>query len=277
MSLLEVRDLRKSFAVKGESGGTEELIAVDGVSFSLAPGATLALVGESGSGKTTVARIVAGLETGTSGEVIVDGVARPPGRQSRKSRKKFARDIQMVFQDPYASLDPTQSVRSSIAEVLREHFDYDKGRRSDRVAELLDQVGLDKRQGDARPGSLSGGQRQRVAIARALAVEPQLLILDEAVSALDVSVQAQVINLLVDIRAELGVAFLFVSHDLAVVRQVCTDCVVMRRGAIVERGSTDAILKSPSSAYTKELIAAIPRPGWRARRRAEIAAEVAGH
>ena len=271
MSLLEVKELRKVFEVKGQDGGVEELVAVDDVSFSLEAGGTLAIVGESGSGKTTASRIVAGLESATQGEVMIDGVPRPAGRQSRKARKRFARSMQMVFQDPYSSLDPLQSVRSSLDEVLREHFDYDKGARADRVAELLDQVGLDKRQGDARPSNLSGGQRQRVAIARALAAEPQLLILDEPVSALDVSVQAQVINLLVDIRADLGVAFLFVSHDLAVVRQVCEQCVVMKSGRIVERGRTDAILDSPSSDYTKELIAAIPRPGWQPRRRTPVA------
>jgi peptide/nickel transport system ATP-binding protein len=209
---------------------------------------------------------VAGLETPTAGEVDICGERRAHGRQSRRARKRFARFVQMVFQDPYSSLDPSQSVRTTIKEVLREHFDRDESWRNRRVGELLDQVGLDERQGNAWPRDLSGGQRQRVAIARALAAEPKLLILDEAVSALDVSVQAQVINLLVDIRGALDVGFLFVSHDLAVVRQMCDECVVMRRGQVVEAAATDTILTAPTSAYTRNLIAAIPRPGWTPRR-----------
>jgi peptide/nickel transport system ATP-binding protein len=266
--LLEVHALRKVFPIKGVDGRVDELVAVDDVSFTIPPGGALALVGESGSGKTTVARIVAGLETATEGEVVVCGERRTHGRENRKTRKRFAGLVQMVFQDPYSSLDPSQSVRASIREVLREHFRGDDARHDRRVTELLDQVGLDKRQGNAWPRDLSGGQRQRVAIARALAVEPRLLILDEAVSALDVSVQAQVINLLVDIRASVEVGFLFVSHDLAVVRQMCDDCVVMRRGRIVEAAATDTVLTAPTTAYTQNLISAIPRPGWTPRRTA---------
>jgi oligopeptide transport system ATP-binding protein len=275
-SLLEVRDLRKVFSLRGADGSADELVAVDGVSLVVPQSGSLALVGESGSGKTTIARIVAGLETQTSGTVSVCGETRPAGRPSRKTRRRFARHVQMVFQDPYSSLDPSQSVRASIDEALREHFDYAADRRRERVDELLEQVGLDTRQASARPSGLSGGQRQRVAIARALAVEPRLLILDEAVSALDVSVQAQVINLLVDIGTSLDVGFLFVSHDLAVVRQMTDQCVVMYRGRVAEAGATDAILDDPKSDYTKQLIGAIPRPGWRpTRRRSAIAAQPA--
>jgi ABC-type microcin C transport system duplicated ATPase subunit YejF len=173
----------------------------------------------------------------------------------------------MVFQDPYSSLNPRQRVKDAISEVLRVHFDLSNADRAKRVASLLEQVGLEPSQGDAYPRHLSGGQRQRVTIARALALEPQLLILDEAVAALDVSVQAQVINLLDDLRQQTGVTYLFVSHDLAVVRQVTDETIVLRNGRIVEHGSTEDILTDPQQEYTKALLAAIPKPGWRPRRR----------
>ena len=268
--LIEIADLRKVFTVRRPDGVIDAFTAVDGVSFDIPSGGSMAIVGESGSGKSTIARIVAGLDHQTDGQVRIGGEARSPRRQSRKERKRFARFVQMVFQDPYSSLDPSQTVRSSIEEALREHFDLNAVQRRARVADLLDQVGLDQRQGDAHPKALSGGQRQRVAIARALAVEPRLLILDEAVSALDVSVQAQVINVLVDIRAQLGVSFLFISHDLAVVRQLCDDCIVMSRGQIVESGKIADILAAPKAAYTRQLIDAIPRPGWRPARQETV-------
>jgi oligopeptide transport system ATP-binding protein len=261
-ALVEVSRLRKVFDVAGE-----ELVAVDDVSFSLQRGGALAIVGESGSGKSTVARILAGLETPTSGIVRVDGEPREAGRVGRAVRKRRARQVQMVFQDPYGSLDPRQTVQSAIEEMLAEHTDADRAARRRRVLELLDQVGLDAVHARAHPRRLSGGQRQRVAIARALAVEPRLLILDEAVSALDVSVQAQVINLLVDLRRTTDVAFLFVSHDLAVVRQVSDECLVMQSGRLVERGATADVLDRPAHAYTRRLLSAIPRPGWAPKRR----------
>jgi ABC-type glutathione transport system ATPase component len=173
----------------------------------------------------------------------------------------------MVFQDPYSSLDPRQTVRACLEEVLRLHAAAGKTARQARALQLLHQVGLDERHQDLRPRSLSGGQRQRVAIARALACDPEVLILDEAVSALDVSVQGQILNLLADLRAQLGVAYLFVSHDLAVVQQVTDNTVVMHRGRIVESGPTDEILRSPANDYTQRLLASVPRPGWKPARR----------
>ncbi|MEV4282671.1 ABC transporter ATP-binding protein [Actinoplanes xinjiangensis] len=232
--MLDVRDLRKEYR-----GG----IALDGVSFAVPAGGSLAVVGESGSGKTTCARIVTGLEKATSGTVTLHG------------------SVQMVFQDPYQSLDRRQTVRGCLAEVLAHH-----GRDRSRLGELLDLVGLDRRLGDALPRQLSGGQRQRVAIARALAAEPQLLVLDEAVAALDVSIQAQILNLLVDARAATRVAYLFITHDLSVVRHVCTDVVVMSRGRVVESGPVERVLHQPEHGYTRRLVASVPRPGWVPRR-----------
>jgi oligopeptide transport system ATP-binding protein len=172
----------------------------------------------------------------------------------------------MVFQDPYTSLDPSQTVAKAVDEVLREHFRLTRKERRERVLELLDQVGMDTRHAESLPRALSGGQRQRVAIARALAGGPRLLILDEAVSALDVSVQAQVLNMLADLRASLEVAFLFISHDLGVVRQVSEECIVMHRGRVVEAGSTDSVLSCPRDTYTRTLLSAIPGPDWVPRR-----------
>jgi oligopeptide transport system ATP-binding protein len=238
------------------------LVAVEDVSFTVAPGRSLAIVGESGSGKTTVARMIVGLERPTSGAIEVAGRDRSWRHVSSRERRRRAREVQIVFQDPYSSLDPRMDVRSCIDEVLRLHFEWDKDRRAQRVEQLLEQVGLDRRQADALPRALSGGQRQRVAIARALACEPRVLICDEAVASLDVSIQAQVLNLMSDIREQTGVTFVFISHDLAVVRQVSDDVIVMRRGRVVETGATARVLDSPHEAYTKRLLEAIPRAGW---------------
>ncbi len=266
-ALVEVDGLRKVFDLVGADGAREELVAVDDVSFTLERGGALAIVGESGSGKSTIARILAGLEHPTAGIARVDGEPRGSGRVRRATRKRRARQVQMVFQDPYGSLNPRQTVESAIGEMLAEHTDLDRSGRHARVLELLDHVGLDPAHARSHPRRLSGGQRQRVAIARALAVEPRLLILDEAVSALDVSVQAQVINLLADLRRTTEVAFLFVSHDLAVVRQVSDECLVMQSGRLVERGTTADVLDRPTHAYTQRLLSAIPRPGWKPKRR----------
>ncbi|MEU5195333.1 ATP-binding cassette domain-containing protein [Streptomyces scabiei] len=251
---LVVEHLRKEFPARSRDGRT--LVAVDDVGFTLERGGSLAVVGESGSGKTTTARIVAGLERATSGTVTVSG-----------SGKGTARPVQMVFQDPFASLDPRQRIGTGLTELLRVRIGLGRTAAAERAVGLLAEVGLDEQHAARLPRDLSGGQRQRVAIARALALEPEILILDEAVAALDVSVQAQVLNLLSDIRERTTVAFLFVSHDLAVVRQVTDHCLVMRNGRVVERGPTADVLDHPQDPYTRELLDAVPRPGWQPRRR----------
>jgi ABC-type glutathione transport system ATPase component len=174
--------------------------------------------------------------------------------------------VQIVFQDPYTSLDPRQNAESAVDEVLRLHHSWPPGRRRARVTELMDLVGLDSRQARALPRSLSGGQRQRVAIARALAAGPAILILDEAVAALDTSIQAQVLNLLADIRDETQVSYILISHDLAVVRQLADETIVLRRGSVVERGPTPRVLDNPQHPYTQQLRASVPRPGWKPKR-----------
>jgi ABC-type glutathione transport system ATPase component len=241
------------------------------VSFTLDRGDCLAIVGESGSGKTTCSRIIAGLETSSSGSVTFDQFDAQ-GRARTSARLRRARQAQMVFQDPYASLDPRQRIGRSVEEVLALHTSIDRASRRRAVRDLLDKVGLHPELADALPHRLSGGQRQRVAIARALAARPQLLILDEAVAALDVSVQGQVLNLLNERRNQDGLTYLFVSHDLAVVRQVSTHCVVMRHGRVIESGPTESVLDAPQQAYTQQLLEAVPRPGWtpRVRRSASI-------
>ncbi|MFG2825092.1 ABC transporter ATP-binding protein [Kitasatospora sp. NPDC048365] len=249
--LLEVTGLCRSFGA---------VRAVDEVSFTLAAGGSLGIVGESGSGKTTTARILVGLEQADAGQVTVLGRPRTGRARGRTERLARAREIQMVFQDPYLSLDPRTSVEDALRETLRLHFpDADHPRR---IAELLDQVGLGSRAASALPRQLSGGQRQRVAIARALAVEPAVMVLDEAVAALDVSVQAQVLNLLADIREQTGIGYLFITHDLGVVRCVTDQVVVMRHGRIVESGPTAGVLADPQHPYTRLLLESVPRPGW---------------
>ncbi|MFD0415056.1 ABC transporter ATP-binding protein [Streptomyces sp. NPDC127108] len=255
MPVLEVRGLRRVFGA---------VRAVDDVSFAVPEGGSLGIVGESGSGKTTTARVIVGLERADAGEVHVRGRSRADrargrerGRQRRLAR---AREVQMVFQDPYLSLDPRTSVEAVLRETLRLHFP--RADHTRRVRELLDQVGLGTRAADALPRQLSGGQRQRVAIARALAVEPAVLVLDEAVAALDVSVQAQILNLLADIRERTPIGYLFITHDLGVVRHVTDDVIVMRHGAVVEAGPTAAVLGAPTHPYTRLLLDSVPHPGW---------------
>jgi ABC-type glutathione transport system ATPase component len=262
--ILEARGITKVFTAR--RGSVEsDVVAVDDVSFALAQGGCTAVVGESGSGKTTLARIICGLETPTSGQVLFEGSARSRAvrRQDRLSR---AKQIQMVFQDPYSSLDPRQTGFGCLDEVLRVHAAVPEKERRDLVSDLGDQVGLGHRELHAPPRRLSGGQRQRLAIARALAVDPSVLVLDEAVSALDVSVQAQILNLLVQLREARGLSYVFVSHDLAVVRQVSENVIVMRRGAVVEEGPTGDVLASPQAPYTQALLDSVPRRGWRPRR-----------
>jgi peptide/nickel transport system ATP-binding protein len=235
--------------------------AVDGVSFSLAPGASLAIVGESGSGKTTTVRMLVGLEHPDGGTVRLDGRDRSARPRRRAERLARAREIQMVFQDPYLSLDPRVTVSGCLDEVLRLHTDLDAAGRETRAARLLDQVGLGTREAAALPRDLSGGQRQRVAIARALAVEPRLLVLDEAVAALDVSIQAQILELLRRIRAASGIGYLFVTHDLAVVRHIADEVLVLKSGHVVETGPAARVLEAPEHPYTRLLLASVPRRG----------------
>ncbi|WP_432752226.1 ABC transporter ATP-binding protein [Streptomyces sp. JL2001] len=251
----------EGLAVEGLRKRYGDHAAVDDVSFSLAPGASLAIVGESGSGKTTTVRMLVGLERPDGGTVRLDGrdrSTRPRGRAERLAR---AREIQMVFQDPYLSLDPRVTVSGCLDEVLRLHTDLDAPGRVTRVAALLDQVGLGAREAAALPRALSGGQRQRVAIARALAVEPRVLVLDEAVAALDVSIQAQILELLGTIRRESGIGYLFVTHDLAVVRHIADEVLVLRSGRVVESGPVSRVLGSPEHPYTRLLLDSVPRRG----------------
>jgi ABC-type glutathione transport system ATPase component len=256
-AVLSVRNLRKVFG---------SLVAVDDMTFDLLPGRSLAIVGESGSGKTTVARMIVGLEKPTSGTIVACG--RDRSRPSRRGpeRKLRGREVQIVFQDPYSSLDPRQSGAALIDEVLRVHHDHDVTARKRIVGELAEVVGLDHRQMNALPKALSGGQRQRIAIARALATDPRVLILDESVAALDVSIQAQVLNVLADIRDERGISYILISHDLAVVRQLTEDAIVMQRGVVVERGLTADVLDHPQHPYTQMLRASVPGPGWKPQR-----------
>jgi ABC-type glutathione transport system ATPase component len=262
-TVLEVAGLRKEFG---------DLVAVDDVDFALAAGRSLAIVGESGSGKTTIARMIVGLERPTAGTITACGRDRSAAARSASQRRRRGREVQIVFQDPYTSLDPRQTAHAAIDEVLRLHQGWDADRRRNRVAELAGLVGLDDRQVRALPRDLSGGQRQRVAIARALAAEPRVLILDESVAALDVSIQAQVLNLLADIRDSTAVSYVLISHDLAVVRQLTDDVIVLHRGVVVERGATGAVLDSPQHEYTQRLRASVPRPGWKPRRGALLGA-----
>ena len=254
--VLRAENLVKVFDIRGAKGEKQELRAVDDVSFSLRRGTTLALVGESGSGKSTVANIVLGLLKATSGEVYYEGV--PGSTLSRADMFKQRRRMQPVFQNPYGSLDPMMSIYRCIEEPLRIHRIGTREEREKRVAELLDLVSLPRSAMRRYPGELSGGQRQRVAIARALALNPEIVVLDEAVSALDVLVQAQILQLLADLQGELNLSYLFITHDLAVVRQSADEVIVMRDGKMVETGSCEALFANPQERYTRDLIAAIP-------------------
>jgi oligopeptide transport system ATP-binding protein len=255
--VLQVSGLRKEF------GRPRPFVAVDDVSFTLKRGRSLAIVGESGSGKSTIAQCITGLQTPSAGSILVCGRARSRGKASLRERRTRAREIQMVFQDPYGSLDPRTTVRDTLRSALV-LAGKSKGRQSDdiNIHELRDLVELPRPRADSYPRQLSGGQRQRVAIARALAAEPEILVLDEAVASLDVSIQAQILNVLADIRDARGLAYLFISHDLNVVQQVTDEIVVMQKGRIVERGETLAVLSAPKHEYTRRLHDAVPRPGW---------------
>jgi oligopeptide transport system ATP-binding protein len=259
MALLEVRHLVKEFSrSRGLFASPSVVRAVDDVSFTIEEGETFGLVGESGSGKTTTGRCILRLIEPTSGEVRfrdedVLGFSKSRLRQAR-------RDMQIVFQDPYSSLNPRMRVGDIVEEPLIIHRIGTKAERRARVAELFDLVGLDTSQLARYPHQFSGGQRQRIGLARALALNPSLVIADEPVSALDVSVQAQVINLLMDLQERLKLTYLFIAHDLRLVRHICSRVAVMYLGKIVEMGATDALFAAPAHPYTRALLSAIPTP-----------------
>ncbi|MFF8537961.1 dipeptide ABC transporter ATP-binding protein [Streptomyces sp. NPDC015532] len=254
--LVEARHLVKEFRLPRTADGPRTLRAVDDVSFAVHRGQTLALVGESGSGKSTTARLVLRLADATAGQVLFDGVDVTASRGARA--RGLRRRAQLVYQNPYASLDPRFSIGEVITEPLRAFKVGDRASRLARARELLDRVALPPATLERQPAELSGGQRQRVAIARALALSPDLVVCDEPVSALDVSVQAQVLELLAELQAGTGVAYLFISHDLAVVRQIAHQVAVMRAGRVVETGPPEDLFTRPRHEYTRELLAAIP-------------------
>jgi peptide/nickel transport system ATP-binding protein len=268
--VLRVEDLRRYFRARGGV-----VRAVDGVSFSLSAGETLGLVGESGCGKTTLARTVVRLLDPTAGRVLFDGrdVTRVRGRELRALRAQ----LQIVFQDTYGSLNPRMRVGQAVGQPLRVHGRYRRAGGAARVAELFELVGLDPAAGNRFPHEFSGGQRQRIGIARALALEPRVLVLDEPVSALDVSVRAQIVSLLDRLQRELGLAYLFIAHDLAVVRQLADRVAVMYLGRIVESGPRDAVFGAGTHPYTQALLSAVPVPdpaGREHRRRIVLTGEL---
>ncbi|MCC6790772.1 MAG: ATP-binding cassette domain-containing protein [Thermomicrobiales bacterium] len=253
--ILELKQVGKSFEVRGH-GAQGRLRALDDVSLAIARQQIVGIVGESGCGKSTLARVVVRLETPTDGSIAFEG--RPIDGLSGRDLLAYRRKVQLVFQDPYSALAPRMSVEDAIEEPLRIHKIGDAGERKRRVARLLDLVGLARNLGARYPHQLSGGQRQRVNIARALALEPSLLLLDEPVSALDVSIQAQVLNLLRDLQQELGLTYLFISHDLRVVRYLCDTVAVMYLGRVVEHGPADEVFAQPRHPYTLALLLSIP-------------------
>jgi peptide/nickel transport system ATP-binding protein len=266
--LLEVRDLVKHYTASGLfARGAPPVRAVDGVSFEVGRGETLALVGESGCGKSSVGRTVLRLQEPTGGEAKFEGV--DVFGLDRTALRRLRRRMQIIFQDPYGSLNPRMTVGAAIAEGIEIHRLATGPEVGRRVGALLEEVGLDPGYGRRYPHEFSGGQRQRIGIARALAVEPSFIVCDEPVSALDVSVQAQVLNLLADLQRDRGLSYLFIAHDLAVVRQIAQRAAVMYLGRIVEAGPTEALLASPRHPYTVALLSAVPEPDP-SRRRSRI-------
>ncbi|MFL5179243.1 MAG: ABC transporter ATP-binding protein [Microvirga sp.] len=278
---VSVRGLRRAYEVSKpwlarvlEGGGRKTLTAVDGVSFDIARGETFALVGESGSGKSTLARMVVGLLPPTSGAVVIDGASiTDPGAAA--ARRRLRRRIQMIFQDPYASLNPRWRVDRIVAEPIRA-FGLGRGERAiaARVGELLTQVGLHPDDGRSHPHAFSGGQRQRIAIARALASEPDFVVCDEPTSALDASAQAQVLNLMRDLQDRLGLTYLFISHNLAVVRHMATRIGVMYLGRIVEISGGRELFATPKHPYTRMLLDAVPDLGMTGKQRIPVQGEI---
>jgi peptide/nickel transport system ATP-binding protein len=251
--LLEVSDLRVTF--RGRRRGVE---ALKGVSLSIQPGEVVGLVGESGSGKSTIGNAVLGLVPATSGSIRFDG--RDITRVRPRERKALARSLQAVFQNPYGSLNPTRTIGSTLAEPLRVQRQFSRADIDQRIRDVLGKVGLPDDAVRRYPSVFSGGQRQRIAIARALVLSPKLIICDEPVSALDLSIQAQILNLLCALKADLGLSMLFISHDLAVVRYISDSIVVLRHGEIVEHGPAGRVYEEPRAQYTRTLLAAAPRP-----------------
>ena len=255
--VIEVENLTKIFPIPGEKPWKKnEFVAAKDVNFYIRRGTTMALVGESGSGKSTVAQMVLGLLPPTEGRVLFDG--SDVTKLNRKAELAFRRRVQPIFQNPYGSIDPMYSVYNTIAEPLKVHKIGNRASREKRVRELLDLVAMPSSMMHRFPTELSGGQRQRVAIARALALEPEVVVCDEAVSALDVLVQSQILELLNELQADMGLSYLFITHDLAVVKQIADDVLVMRKGEIVERGATDELFANPQEEYTQNLIDSIP-------------------
>ncbi|TAJ86123.1 ABC transporter ATP-binding protein [Reyranella sp.] len=261
--LLSLDDLAVHFKIGNMlGGGIKTLKAVDGVTLDVKPGECLGLVGESGCGKSTLALAIMGLLPPTRGTIGVDG--QEISGNKAPDRMKMARTVQMVFQDPYASLNPRQTVRRTLADPLRLHGVTDKAEVEARVADMMARVGLRPEQADRYPHEFSGGQRQRIGIARALILKPKLVLCDEPVSALDVSIRAQIINLLLELKDELGLSYIMISHDLGVVEHVSDRVAVMYLGRIVEQGGWQEIFENPRHPYTRALIAAIPDPFHRA-------------
>lgn len=256
--LIQVRDVVKQF-----DNGKQGVRAVDGVSMGIGIGQSVGIVGESGSGKTTLARMLVGLETASGGDIEIDGIAVTDwSTLSRRDARRLRSTVQMVFQDPYSSLNPMRTIGWTLQEAIRTH-DPKATDVSARVADLLETVGLPASYAQRKPVALSGGERQRVAIGRALVAQPRLLICDESVSALDMSVQAQILNLFGKLREEQGIGYLFITHDLAIVRQISDYVYVMHRGRVVEHGQTSDVLDRPKDAYTRKLVDSVPRSdGW---------------
>ncbi|RFC45315.1 MAG: peptide/nickel and oligopeptide transport system ATP-binding protein [Verrucomicrobia bacterium] len=260
MALLEVQNLKTYFPVRSSvlRRHVGDIKAVDDVSFSIEPGTTVGLVGESGSGKSTIGKTLLKLTPPTSGQVLYEGQNILP--LSESEFRPLRRQMQMIFQDPFGSLNPRHSVGAIIGEALEIHFPaLTRKDRRERVAQLLGQVGLQAEMAVRYPHEFSGGQRQRIGIARALAVEPKFIVCDEPVSALDVSVQAQIVNLLQDLQEQLGLSYLFIAHDLAVVEHISSHVLVMYRGKIVESAPAEQIYADPQHEYTRKLLAAVPR------------------
>ncbi len=264
-TLLEVQDLAVHFELGSRLlgfGGTRTLRAVDGVDLTVRAGECLGLVGESGCGKSTLALSILGLQRPTRGRILLDG----RNVDGDADREHLARTVQMVFQDPYASLNPRQTVRRTLADPLRLHGVTNPGEVEDRVADMMARVGLRPEQADRYPHEFSGGQRQRIGIARALILRPKLVICDEPVSALDVSIRAQIINLLLELKESLGLAYLMISHDLGIIEHMSDRVAVMYLGRVVETGGWREIFEAPAHPYTRALIAAIPSGRISARR-----------